>query len=200
MFEKNKFAQILKNINDTYDSQRDFARKSEINRTYLSQYMNMKLDEPPKPRILEKLASASNGITTYEELMTICGYIKNNDLSILPYYADLIDMEEERINKYKKYSFSKEEKAVYELFSRYVIDCSVKKIPFSALLPNINVELSKIDNVSTTSKEKILSSLEYCYNYFSKRNSILSKFPNQYNASKNNLIKIPILRYCKSWV
>ena len=198
MFDKSKFAQIIKNIKETYNSQEDFSQKSGIGRTYLSQYMNMKLEEPPKPRILEKLAIASNGIITYEELMTICGYIKNNDLSVFPYYADLIDMEEERIDKYKKYNFSKEEKAIYELFSRHVIDCSVKKIPFSTLLPDINVELSKINNVSTNSKEKIISSLEYCYNYFSKRNSILSKFPNQYNVSKNSLSKIPILGTVKA--
>lgn len=74
MFDKNKFAQILKNISETYTNQRDFSKKSEINRTYLSQYMNMKLDKPPKPDILEKLANASHGITNYDELMTICGY------------------------------------------------------------------------------------------------------------------------------
>ena len=79
MFDKNKFAQILKKINETYDSQRDFSKKSEINRTYLSQYMNMKLDEPPKPKILEKLANASNNIINYEELMKVCGYIKDDD-------------------------------------------------------------------------------------------------------------------------
>lgn len=79
MFDKSKFAQILKNISDTYDSQRDFSQKSKINRTYLSQYINMKLDEPPKPSILQKLANHSNGITDYEELMIICGYI-NKDI------------------------------------------------------------------------------------------------------------------------
>lgn len=82
MFDKNKFAQILKNINETYISQRDFSKKSEINRTYLSQYMNMKLDEPPKPKILEKLADASNNIVSYEELMKICGYIDEKDFDV----------------------------------------------------------------------------------------------------------------------
>lgn len=81
MFDKNKFAQILKNINDTYNSQRDFSKKSEINRTYLSQYMNARLEEPPKPKILEKLANASNGITNYAELMFICGYTNNYTVS-----------------------------------------------------------------------------------------------------------------------
>lgn len=74
MFDKNKFAQVIKNIKETYISQEDFSKKSGIGRTYLSQYMNMKLDEPPKPKILEKLANASNGIISYQELMEICGY------------------------------------------------------------------------------------------------------------------------------
>ena len=74
MFDKNKFAQIIKNIKENYDSQEDFAEKSGIGRTYLSQYMNGKMDKPPKPEILEKLANASNGTIDYEELMNICGY------------------------------------------------------------------------------------------------------------------------------
>lgn len=74
MFDKNKFAVILKKILETYNNQRDFAKKSGINRTYLSQYMNMKLDKPPKPEILNKLSKSSNGLVSYEELMQICGY------------------------------------------------------------------------------------------------------------------------------
>ena len=76
MFDKIKFAQIIKNIKETYNSQEEFSKKSGIGRTYLSQYMNMKLDDPPKPSILQKLADSSNGIITYDELMQICGYNK----------------------------------------------------------------------------------------------------------------------------
>lgn len=74
MFDKEKFGTIIKRINDSYPTQHDFASRSGVNRTYLSQYINMKLDTPPKPKILEKLASSSRGITTYDELMQICGY------------------------------------------------------------------------------------------------------------------------------
>lgn len=78
MFDKVKFAEIIKKISETYDNQRDFSAYSEINRTYLSKYMNLKLDEPPKPKTLQKLANASNGVTTYKELMIICNYIDDN--------------------------------------------------------------------------------------------------------------------------
>ena len=76
MFDKEKFGAIIKRINDSYTTQYEFADYSGVNRTYLSQYINMKLNVPPKPKILEKIASASKGITTYDELMQICGYIQ----------------------------------------------------------------------------------------------------------------------------
>ena len=78
MFDKIKFAKVLNDINDTYDTMTEFSEKSGVNRTYLSQYINMKLDNPPTPKILGKISDASNGITTYEELMLICGYINKS--------------------------------------------------------------------------------------------------------------------------
>lgn len=75
MFDKIKFANILRKINETYENQVSFANASDVNRTYLSQYMNMKLDSPPTPKILMGIAEASKGITNYYELMEICDYI-----------------------------------------------------------------------------------------------------------------------------
>lgn len=103
MFDKIKFAKILKYITDTYESQRDFSKKSGINRTYLSQYANMKLEEPPKPKILEKLANTSNGITTYDELMQVCGYtyittLDSSSFGIYPEYWKMIFGDIEKIN------------------------------------------------------------------------------------------------------
>lgn len=75
MFDKNKFSRILKDISDTFENQREFSKKADVNRTYLSKYINMKIDVAPKPEILRKIANNSKGITTYEELMQVCGYI-----------------------------------------------------------------------------------------------------------------------------
>ena len=73
-FDKEKFANILKRINDSYPTQTDFSNKT-INRTNISQYINMRLDSLPKPNTLKKIAENSNDITTYKELMKVCGYI-----------------------------------------------------------------------------------------------------------------------------
>lgn len=78
MFDKKKFAEILIKINETYDTMTEFAEKSKVNRTYLSQYINQKLDTPPSPKVLMKIANHSNKITSYEELMLVCGYLKKS--------------------------------------------------------------------------------------------------------------------------
>ena len=57
MFDVQKFSEILQKISDSYGSISEFAEKSEVNRTYISKYINMKLDSPPTPKILEKISS-----------------------------------------------------------------------------------------------------------------------------------------------
>lgn len=76
MFNKEKFGIIISKIKETYDSQEVFSQLSGIGRTSISLYMNNRLDEPPKPQMLKKLADSSKGLATYEELMEICGYTK----------------------------------------------------------------------------------------------------------------------------
>ncbi len=78
MFDKKRFSDILQKIASTYSSISEFAEKSEVNRTYISKYINMKLDNPPTPKILEKIAITSNNIISYKELMLICNYIDEN--------------------------------------------------------------------------------------------------------------------------
>lgn len=74
MFDKDKFAKIILDISENYENQREFSAKSKISRTFLSGYINKKIDKPPKPATLEKLVKASQGKTTYNDLMLICGY------------------------------------------------------------------------------------------------------------------------------
>lgn len=75
MFNKENFSKILQKINSSYETMTEFAQKADFDRTYISKYINQKLDNPPTPKILEKIANASNGVTTYTELMEMCGYI-----------------------------------------------------------------------------------------------------------------------------
>lgn len=74
MFNKNKLANILNKINDTYSNMSEFAKQTNCDRSYISKYIHKKLDNPPTPKVLAGFANASKGIITYEELMNICGY------------------------------------------------------------------------------------------------------------------------------
>lgn len=130
MFDKVKFAKILSNINDTYNTMTEFAQKSEVNRTYLSQYINQKLESPPTPKILEKLANVSNGITTYEDLMITCGYNKINQITINS-FSDCVSVEEWRIlfGSYDKVKISDNAQFVfYKIIDDFDIDdCDIDK-------------------------------------------------------------------------
>ena len=88
MFDTKRFSQILQQISNTYASTSEFAEKSDVNRTYLSKYINMKLNNPPTPKILEKIAKSSHSIVNYSELMKICGYIIDLTPNSLNYYLD----------------------------------------------------------------------------------------------------------------
>lgn len=74
MFDKKAFSDILNKIVTLYDSITDFASVSTVGRSYISKYIHMKIDAPPSPKVLEKIATAAKGVTTYEELMYMCGY------------------------------------------------------------------------------------------------------------------------------
>lgn len=74
-FNKTKFSNILYEIYINYNSQGEFAKLINVSRTYISQFINCQLNDPPKPSILRKIAKGSKGITTYKELMQVCGYL-----------------------------------------------------------------------------------------------------------------------------
>mgnify|MGYP001852625510 CR=1 FL=1 len=83
MFNKNKFAEILKEVISQYDSISNFAEKSSLDRTYISKYINKKLDHPPSPDVLKKISNNSNNITNYLNLMYVCDYLNDNDYGYL---------------------------------------------------------------------------------------------------------------------
>lgn len=182
MFDKKKFAQILKNISNTYENQRDFAQKSEINRTYLSQYMNMKIEKPPKPEILARLANASNGITTYEELMTVCGHIKENDID--SYLLSILGLTEQDLlefnDKLMQIGLSKNEKEIFQS----IID---KFGNITAHNNNNSMQniMDYIKDEDSKTKLKIINAVEL-YMYYVKKIFEFTKIKSKKNNLQNN--------------
>lgn len=93
-FNKDLFAGLLKKcIGD--DSIQGFSERASIDRTYLSKYVNKRLDNPPKPEILKRIALACGGKVSYKELMEASGYMidfnsNDSDISSEVYHPEEI--------------------------------------------------------------------------------------------------------------
>jgi transcriptional regulator with XRE-family HTH domain len=79
MFNKEKFKELLlKAMGEK--TQEEFAELCGVNRTYVSKYLNMRLDNPPSPNILKRIAQNASNDVTYEQLMDAAGHINKNEL------------------------------------------------------------------------------------------------------------------------
>ena len=151
MFDKVKFAEIISKINSTYDTMTEFSKKANFDRTYISKYINQKLNNPPTPKILKKLADASNNITTYEELMEVCGYIDIYENHITKIYNELCHI---------KFSST-----TFDCFVKYAYSLYVKNLDDKSILNN----LSK-DNINNINQGLQVLEKENNYKKFSESN------------------------------
>lgn len=165
MFDKKTFSEILKKIYNTYSNQREFADATDVNRAYLSQYINQKLNNPPTPKILVKIANASHGITTYEELMTVCGHIKENDLD--SYVLGMLGLTEHDIlefnNSLKEIELSDNEEIIFRNI--------VKKMRDEISHNNQNFKLDIVKYIKKENREtqsKIIKALNLYMEYLKK--------------------------------
>lgn len=206
MFQKENFSNILKNILKEYDSIQDFANHVEMDRGYLSRNINMKLDNPPTPKILKKIADNSKGITTYEELMKICGYI-NDDQKLDKIKSELLIKKHKIMEAVKKLKLDNDEKS----FLCYIIDKKeeVSKT-YRDMINNNKIILAReyfyeeykniYDEVSKTKSKNIkkaidlydeLDNINLDLNLCEKEN-LSNKSYNKFDIYQKNL-KIPVL-------
>ena len=80
MFNIDLFSKTLQDILKNFESITELSEKSGVNRTYLSKYINKKLDTPPSPKILEKISDITNN-ASYYDLLIICGYLDQEEYS-----------------------------------------------------------------------------------------------------------------------
>lgn len=165
MFDKKTFSEILTKIYNTYSNQREFADATDVNRAYLSQYINQKLDNPPTPKILAKIANASKGITTYEELMLICGHIKENDLE--SYLLGMLGLTEKDLIEFdtnlKEIGLSNNEEIIF----RNIIEKMRNEISHN----NQNFKLDVVEYIKNESQDtqfKVIKALNLYMNYLRK--------------------------------
>lgn len=182
MFDKKKFANIIKQINDTYENQRKFSALSGINRTYLSQYMNMKLNEPPKPKILKKLALSSKNLVSYEELMITCGYTDSNKINIAEIEDSLDKIENNFLNYISEIKLSKKDEQIFNDLCKIIDVYSFEDLTDDEFHKKLVSYFDNMDYLSNSSKEKIEKKLsifiKYCTTMDNVREELLEKKAN----------------------
>ena len=74
MFNKNKFALLLRKAKGPERSLNQYAIDSGVSSAHISRLMRGLLDTPPTPQTIEKLAEFAYGGVTYEQFMEAAGY------------------------------------------------------------------------------------------------------------------------------
>lgn len=175
MFDKITFAKKINQIKELYPTQEEFCKQSGIGRTSISQYMNAKLESPPKPQMLDKIALASHGLVTYNELMCICGYTTPAVTAFLDFSTD------------------NEKKALKSI----VLYAHQQKLQSNMLLNDITI-LKYLNCLSETEKEVTLGvAREILYNpqYISIKSSIIL---DKKDSLGNPVVTIPLLGTVKA--
>lgn len=142
MYNQENLINILKCIQGER-SLNKFAEDIKIDSAYLSRIFNYKRTNPPTPDILRKIADNSKGLTTYMELMMICGYITSDNL-------------EEKENALKIYSLTRDLKIKIgkQMASTELTDDEklVVKKYVDDKFKSINVDSSELQQVATLKK------------------------------------------------
>ncbi|MFZ5645454.1 MAG: hypothetical protein ACOY46_17975 [Bacillota bacterium] len=73
-FDKNRFAHLLKMAQGNRSINK-YAGDSGITSAHISRLLREKIDTPPNPDTIKKLAEAAGNNVTYEELMVAAGHI-----------------------------------------------------------------------------------------------------------------------------
>jgi len=73
-FDKGLFAKLLKKARGSRSINK-YASESDVTAAHISRLLREKIDTPPNPGTIKKLANAAHNNVTYEDLMTAAGHI-----------------------------------------------------------------------------------------------------------------------------
>ncbi len=171
MFDKKEFSNILKKISQQYKSQSDLSNKANVGRTYLSSYINLKCDKPPKEAILDKIAKASNGITSFKELKFLCGYLPVLDFIFVSCYKNNYD---KHINNLKEIGISQD--GIRIIYLTFLGEYEFPKEYIRYIAPaNYKQFINILNDIEERTKEDYMKSTQSFVNDLNSLQEVLSK-------------------------
>lgn len=120
-YNKEKFLNILNKLKESFGSQNKMAEALGISSSYITKIYDKNTKKPPAPEYLKRIADNSKGITTYRELMIICGYITFESEDKKNIELNLINKTKELQQKQKKSNLSNDEKLIINDYLMKVI-------------------------------------------------------------------------------
>ena len=78
-FDKKRFSELLKNTIGSNRTITEFSNECKLARPYISKFINCKLDTPPSPEAISKMASVARNNITEGDLLVAAGYTTYDD-------------------------------------------------------------------------------------------------------------------------
>lgn len=131
-YNKEKFLNILDNLKKMFGSQNKMAESLGISSSYITKIYDKNTKNPPAPEYLKKIADNSKGVTTYRELMIICGYItmdsEEEKDELLDRFEILRDCTTRIQKRHNNANLTEEEKKIVNQYIHIIInEISAKK-------------------------------------------------------------------------
>lgn len=118
-------------------SQTDFAKDCGLSVAYICKYMNKKINKPPLPSTIKKIATHANGGVTYSELLEAAGY----DSKKFSYDSDLNGTPSE-ITKFHKSAKAAITSALSQCSFQWRVEPYEQDSPYDLCISILNGDLS----------------------------------------------------------
>lgn len=135
MFNKEKFSSLLKDAIGSNRTITEFSNECTLARPYLSKFLNCKLDTPPSPEAIAKIASKARNNISECDLLVAAGYTTYDDYmeSILENFSEGGDLFNTTINFKENIRNNHKE---------LISNISPKKIPVLSDIKSTNMNLN----------------------------------------------------------
>lgn len=214
-YNKDKFLSILNKLKESFGSQNKMAEALGISSSYITKIYDENTKNPPAPEYLKKIADNSKGITTYEELMEVCGYIEKKDrANDLPSKINKLNEDKIKLEKeYNKLNLNNEESKIikdYKKQFKKIVEYHCNSLDYNYNLKDLQITHEWLTNEEEKNFNNILypKSKNVDSNKLINAYEILKKIDNikdeikatkdyikntNINITQNNYKRIPVL-------
>lgn len=194
MFNKEKFSTLLKEAIGSNRTITEFSNECTLARPYISKFLNCKLDTPPSPEAISKMASIARNNITECDLLVAAGYTTYDE-----HLSSTLDNFIESGDIFNTSMTFKD--TINTKYSEVIADITPKKVPVLYDLTNIDMELNVSNHLAYYEYIGAIAATSPSFYLYSKDNSMKASgissesmvhFIHQTHAENNDLVIVLI--------